>query len=97
MAKAVMARKVFIAKLLETCRQPIKISGRLTSIIKTETSIPVFKFNSKEIPVAPPSRNPFGSKNPFNPMVAETIPAAIKNCSVYGQSAIVSNSQLCSA
>lgn len=47
-------------------------------IIKTEISIPDKRFINREMPVAPPSRKPFGSRKPFSPTVAEAMPAVIK-------------------
>jgi len=37
---------------------------------------------NSEIPIAPPSINELGSKNPFNPKPAETIPISIKRVSL---------------
>ena len=37
---------------------------------------------NREIPIAPPSINELGSKNPFRPKPAETIPTRIKNISL---------------
>ena len=44
---------------------------------KMERGKLVISVKSKEMPVIPPSMNLFGSKNPFKPKLAETIPMMI--------------------
>jgi hypothetical protein len=44
-----------------------------------ESEKPVLSFVSKEIPVTPPSINPFGMRNPSKPKPAEPIPRIMNN------------------
>jgi hypothetical protein len=52
-------------------------NGILTSMRKKEISISKSSLSKIAIPVAPPSRNPFGSKNILRPILARKIPIAI--------------------
>ena len=46
-------------------------------MIKAGKLIPVISVIKSEIPVTPPSINPFGRRKPFSPRPAESIPKII--------------------
>ena len=73
-----MAKLDFIAKLIENCLAPRRMKGMLTKTIKTDKLTGVSNSNKSDIPIAPPSKKPLGSKNPFNPILAIQIPMAMK-------------------
>jgi len=52
----------------------IIIKGRFITTNNTDRGIFVSSVIINEIPVTPPSIKAFGSKNPFNPKVADIIP-----------------------
>ena len=57
-------------------------NGKFITTIRMDNDIPVISVVNREIPVTPPSINELGSKNPFNPKPAETIPIKIKTVSL---------------
>lgn len=76
-----MAKVLFTANSFEICLAPIKIKGRLIRTIKEDRSKLVKMCNNSEIPMAPPSRKSLGKRKLFNPIVAEAMPANMKNMS----------------
>lgn len=50
--------------------------------MRIERYHPLTSDINREIPIAPPSMNEFGSKNPFSPKPAETTPREIKTISL---------------
>ena len=77
MASTAMEIILLIANMLLICRHPISTKGKLISTNKIGSEMPVARLVSKEMPVTPPSINPFGIKNPSKPNAAEEIPTAI--------------------
>ena len=58
-------------------KQPKARKGKLKTINKREISIPISLLIRMAIPVTPPSKNPFGSKKAYNPMLASVMPINI--------------------
>jgi len=55
------------------------MKGRLIRRIRRGKGIFVVSAVRREIPVTPPSMNPFGRRNPFSPNEAEKIPMRMNN------------------
>ena len=66
------------ANCFPICEYPSKRNGKLMATIRMDNDILVVSDSSREMPIAPPSINKLGSKNPFSPKPAETIPIRIK-------------------
>jgi hypothetical protein len=73
-----MAMLDLIAKPMENCLAPRSMNGIFTKTIKADKLTGVRSSNKRDIPMAPPSKKPFGRRKPFNPMLAMQIPMEIK-------------------
>lgn len=80
-ASPIIANILLNANCFPICENPRIRNGKLIPTISTESNIPVVSEINREIPIAPPSMNELGSRNPFNPKPAETIPMMIKKVS----------------
>ena len=73
-----IARKVLSAKIFPTCFLARNIKGMFKTKIISEIERGVKCDIRSEIPVIPPSINPFGIKNPLSPKPAVKMPSTIK-------------------
>ena len=73
-----MAIILLKANFFPICEYPSKRNGKLITTMRMDNDTPVISDISKEIPMAPPSINELGSKNPFRPKPAKAIPIRIK-------------------
>ena len=77
-ASPIMAIILLRANRIPICEYPSKRNGKLIATIRMDNDTWVVSDISREIPIAPPSINKLGSKNPLSPKPAETIPIRIK-------------------
>lgn len=65
---------LFTKNFKSICRYASIRKGILITTIKMDTSMAVFKFTRREMPVTPPSINLLGSKKPRKPNPADSTP-----------------------
>ena len=77
MASPAMLSMDFINIRLDRVNHAITMNGKLTAKMSMEILISKSSLRRIAIPVAPPSKKPFGSRNAFSPILASRMPIAI--------------------
>ena len=77
-ASPIIAKILLKPNCFPICENPRIINGKLTTTISMDSDTLVVSEINREIPIAPPSINELGNKNPLSPKPAEVIPIKIK-------------------